>query len=203
MAKGSGEAAAAEGKGEEPVAAAVVEMEGEDAVVPEAVAADAEKAEEKESGSRMITLKSNEGKAFVVTEASARQSTTIGHMIDDDCTREAVPLPNVDSKTLEKVIEYFDEHANNKADTDDEKAALDKFDKDFIGELDGDKTFLFDVTMAANYLHAQGLLDLTTQCIADTIKGKTPEEIRTAFNIAYDLTEEDQEEIKEEDAWAF
>uniref|UniRef100_I1QCD3 SKP1-like protein n=2 Tax=Oryza glaberrima TaxID=4538 RepID=I1QCD3_ORYGL len=178
-------------------------MEGEDAVVPEAVAADAEKAEEKESGSRMITLKSNEGKAFVVTEASARQSTTIGHMIDDDCTREAVPLPNVDSKTLEKVIEYFDEHANNKADTDDEKAALDKFDKDFIGELDGDKTFLFHVTMAANYLHAQGLLDLTTQCIADTIKGKTPEEIRTAFNIAYDLTEEDQEEIKEEDAWAF
>uniref|UniRef100_A0A0E0LNJ9 SKP1-like protein n=1 Tax=Oryza punctata TaxID=4537 RepID=A0A0E0LNJ9_ORYPU len=156
-----------------------------------------------DGGGGKITLTSNEGKAFVVTAASARQSTTIGNMIGGGCVDKGFPLPNVDSKTLAKVIKYCDEHGNKKPVTDDEKAALKKFDKDFIAELDGDMDFLYDVTMAANYLHIQGLLELTTQCIADTIKGKTPEEIRTAFNIVIDLNAQDLEEIKEEDTSAF
>ena len=36
---------------------------------------------------------------------------------------------------------------------------------------------------AANYLNIKSLLDLTCQAVADIIKGKTPEEIRTEFNI--------------------
>ncbi|KAF0906833.1 hypothetical protein E2562_013231 [Oryza meyeriana var. granulata] len=39
--------------------------------------------------------------------------------------------------------------------------------------------------------------------VADTIKGKTPEEIRTAFNIENDLTDQDKEEILQENARAF
>ncbi|BAF22244.1 SKP1-like protein 11 [Oryza sativa Japonica Group] len=168
-----------------------------------AAAAAAADAEEKESGSRMITLTSNEGKAFVVTEASARQSATIRSMVDDGgCVDKGFPLPNVDSKTLARVIQYCDEHGNKEPHTVDERAALAKFDRDFIAELDADKAFLYDVTMAANYLHIQGLLALTTQCVADTIKGKTPEEIRTAFGIEYDLTAQDEKEIKEEDTHA-
>ncbi|KAF0906827.1 hypothetical protein E2562_013225 [Oryza meyeriana var. granulata] len=39
--------------------------------------------------------------------------------------------------------------------------------------------------------------------VADTIKGKTPEEIREAYNIVNDLSRDEEEEIRRENAWAF
>ncbi|PKI49138.1 hypothetical protein CRG98_030484 [Punica granatum] len=47
---------------------------------------------------------------------------------------------------------------------------------------------------AANYLNIKGLLDLTCQTVVDMIKGKTPEEIRKAFNIKNNFTPEEEEE---------
>ena len=55
---------------------------------------------------------------------------------------------------------------------------------------------------AANYLNIKGLLDLTCQTVADTLKGKTGEEIRKTFNIK-NPTPEEQEEIRRENQWAF
>uniref|UniRef100_I1QCD4 SKP1-like protein n=2 Tax=Oryza glaberrima TaxID=4538 RepID=I1QCD4_ORYGL len=162
-----------------------------------------EEEEEKESGSsRMITLKSNDEKLVEVTEASARQSRAITNLIDDGCA-DVIPLPNVDSKTLAKVIPYCDEHGRANSGTDEERAALGRFDADFVGELDKDKASLIDVIMAANYLNIQGLLDITCQRVADTIGSATAEEIREAFDIEDDLTEAEKKEIREENAWAF
>ena len=56
---------------------------------------------------------------------------------------------------------------------------------------------------AANYLNIKNLLDLTCQTVADMIKGKTPEEIRTTFNIKNDFTAEEEEEVRRENQWAF
>lgn len=56
---------------------------------------------------------------------------------------------------------------------------------------------------AANYLNIKALLDLTCQTVADMIKGKTPEEIRTTFNIKNDFTPEEEEEVRRENQWAF
>jgi S-phase kinase-associated protein 1 len=56
---------------------------------------------------------------------------------------------------------------------------------------------------AANYLDIKELLDLTCQTVADMIKGKSPEEIRTTFNIKNDFTKEEEEEIRRENQWAF
>ncbi|XWS33895.1 hypothetical protein CRYUN_Cryun22dG0122200 [Craigia yunnanensis] len=153
------------------------------------------------SSGRKITLKSSDGESFEVDEAVALESQTIKHMIEDDCADNGIPLPNVTSKILAKVIEYCKKHVEvPKTDdraTDDE---LKSWDADFVKV---DQATLFDLILAANYLNIKGLLDLTCQTVADMIKGKTPEEIRKTFNIKNDFTPEEEEEVRRENQWAF
>uniref|UniRef100_A0A0E0MFA1 SKP1-like protein n=1 Tax=Oryza punctata TaxID=4537 RepID=A0A0E0MFA1_ORYPU len=169
-----------------------------------------------EGEKKMITLKSSDGEEFEVEEAVAMESQTIRHMIEDDCADNGIPLPNVNSKILSKVIEYCNKHvhaaaaAASKAADDAASAAaampppsgedLKNWDADFVKV---DQATLFDLILAANYLNIKGLLDLTCQTVADMIKGKTPEEIRKTFNIKNDFTPEEEEEIRRENQWAF
>ncbi|KAF7075583.1 hypothetical protein CFC21_080347 [Triticum aestivum] len=170
-----------------------------------------------EGEKKMITLKSSDGEEFQVEEAVAMESQTIRHMIEDDCADNGIPLPNVDSKILSKVIEYCKKHvqaspkpANSGAAVDASSSTstavaasaedLKSFDAEFIKV---DQNTLFDLILAANYLNIKGLLDLTCQTVADMIKGKTPEEIRKTFNIKNDFTPEEEAEIRRENQWAF
>ncbi|CAN6541489.1 unnamed protein product [Malus baccata var. baccata] len=153
------------------------------------------------SSSKKITLKSSDGESFEVEEAVALESQTIKHMIEDDCADNGIPLPNVTSKILAKVIEYCKKHVD--AAKPDEKISEDDlkaWDQEFVKV---DQATLFDLILAANYLNIKTLLDLTCQTVADMIKGKTPEEIRKTFNIKNDFTTEEEEEVRRENQWAF
>ncbi|XP_010935123.1 SKP1-like protein 1 [Elaeis guineensis] len=159
---------------------------------------------------KKITLKSSDGEVFEVEETVAMESQTIKHMIEDDCAGNGIPLPNVTSKILSKVIEYCKKHvdaaaASSKSTVDDTSSKivdeeLKTWDADFVKV---DQATLFDLILAANYLNIKGLLDLTCQTVADMIKGKTPEEIRKTFNIKNDFTPEEEEEVRRENQWAF
>ncbi|ONK64492.1 uncharacterized protein A4U43_C07F26640 [Asparagus officinalis] len=151
---------------------------------------------------KKITLKSSDGEIFEVDQEVAMESQTIKHMIEDDCAESGIPLPNVNSKILAKVIEYCKKHVE-KGSSSDEKTAADEikaWDEEFVKV---DQATLFDLILAANYLNIKGLLDLTCQTVADMIKGKTPEEIRQTFNIKNDFTPEEEEEVRRENQWAF
>ncbi|MQL41347.1 hypothetical protein EI012_25910 [Escherichia coli] len=153
------------------------------------------------ASTKKITLKSSDGEAFEVDEAVAIESQTIKHMIEDDCADSGIPLPNVTSKILAKVIEYCKKHVE--AANPDDKISdedLKAWDADFVKV---DQATLFDLILAANYLNIKSLLDLTCQTVADMIKGKTPEEIRKTFNIKNDFTPEEEEEVRRENQWAF
>ncbi|KAL4645533.1 hypothetical protein ACB092_02G241200 [Castanea dentata] len=153
------------------------------------------------SSSKKITLKSSDGEAFEVEEAVALESQTIKHMIEDDCADNGIPLPNVTSKILAKVIEYCKKHVESTS--SDERTSdedLKNWDTEFVRV---DQATLFDLILAANYLNIKSLLDLTCQTVADMIKGKTPEEIRKTFNIKNDFTPEEEEEVRRENQWAF
>ena len=153
--------------------------------------------------STKITLKSSDGEVFEVDQAVALESQTIKHMIEDDCADNGIPLPNVTSKILSKVIEYCKKHVDAPAAEDRAVTAdddLKTFDADFVKV---DQATLFDLILAANYLNIKSLLDLTCQTVADMIKGKTPEEIRKTFNIKNDFTPEEEEEVRRENQWAF
>ncbi|KAK1379569.1 hypothetical protein POM88_009170 [Heracleum sosnowskyi] len=157
------------------------------------------------SESKMIVLRSSDNETFEVEEAVAVESQTIKHIIEDDCANTTIPLPNVSSGILAKVIEYCKEHVtSSKDDNETNKAAADAKLKEFDeGFVKVDQGTLFDLILAANYLNIKGLLDLTCQTVADMIKGKTPEEIRKTFNIKNDFTPEEEEEVRRENAWAF
>ncbi|KAL5556440.1 hypothetical protein UlMin_038676 [Ulmus minor] len=124
-------------------------------------------------------------------------------MIEDDCANNGIPLPNVTSKILSKVIEYYKKHVetpklDERATTVDDE--LKAWDADFVKV---DRATLFDLILAANYLNIKSLLDLTCQTVADMIEGKTPEEIRKTFNIKNDFTPEEEDKVRRENQWAF
>ncbi|MFS8025165.1 putative S-phase kinase-associated protein [Helianthus anomalus] len=151
------------------------------------------------SSQKTIVLKSSDGETFEVEEVVALESQTIKHMIEDDCANTTIPLPNVTSKIISKVIEYCKKHVES-ADKKTAEEDLKNFDSEFVKV---DKDTLFDLILAANYLNIKSLLDLTCQTAADMIKGKTPEEVRKTFNIKNDFTPEEEAELRRENAWAF
>jgi S-phase kinase-associated protein 1 len=116
-----------------------------------------------------------------------------------------IPIPNVDSKTLQKVIEYCQYHHNNRADEIERplKGKLEdvicEWDQSF---LEIDQQMLIDLIMAANYLNIKDLLDLTCAKVASTLKGKSPEKIKEMFGISSDFTPEEEEKIRKENGWS-
>ena len=52
---------------------------------------------------------------------------------------------------------------------------------------------IFELVLAANYLHITSLMELACAKIASLIKGKSTEEIRKTFNIVNDFTKEEEE----------
>ncbi|CAN8234521.1 unnamed protein product [Cochlearia groenlandica] len=158
---------------------------------------------------KKIVLKSSDGESFEIDEAVALESQTIAHMVEDDCIENGIPLPNVTSKILAKVIEYCKKHVEAAASKTDaveggggsvSDEALKAWDTEFMKI---DQGILFELILAANYLNIKSLLDLTCQTVADMIKGKTPEQIRATFNIKNDFSPEEEEEVRRENQWAF
>ncbi|KEH23706.1 putative S-phase kinase-associated protein [Medicago truncatula] len=151
---------------------------------------------------KMITLKSDDGETFEVSEAVALKSQTIKHIIEDDCADNVIPVPNVTGKILAKVIEYCKKHVE--ATSSDEKVSEDdlkNWDADFAKEVD--QQTLFQILLAANYLNIKNLLDLCCQTVADDIKDKKPEEIREIFSVENDFNPEEEAKVRNENAWAF
>ncbi|KAK4259780.1 hypothetical protein QN277_006075 [Acacia crassicarpa] len=155
---------------------------------------------------KMVTLRSHDGEEFDIPINVAAQSKLIKNMLDDDVgdPRKVVPLDNVNSVTLAKVIEYCKKHAeattgiaaNNVGGAEE----LKEWDAEFL-KLDND--LLSKILVAANYMDIKNLFDLSCQTIADKIKNKSLEELRQIFKVQNDFTPEEEEEIRKEYQWAF
>ncbi|XP_006347116.1 SKP1-like protein 11 [Solanum tuberosum] len=147
------------------------------------------------SSTKLLTLKTCDGKEFVLDESIAVRSQTIKNMVEDDCVSNVIPLPNVHSKTMTKVIEYWKKHSEE----DVSKDMLLEFDKAFVKVH---HSILHALILAANFLNNKEILDIMCQEVANRIKG-SPQEIRKEFDIKNDITSEEEEAIRKENAWAF
>ena len=155
----------------------------------------------------MIKLKSNDGQVSVEIERSiAEKSKVIREMLEftadtDEGGKETISdIPNlqVSGDILRKVADWITYHKDDPVQAEDKteepgtrkKPELSKWDKDF---LQVERSVLFDLILAANYLEIKGLLDITCSAVSDMIQGKSAEEIRKEFNIVNDLNEQTEE----------
>jgi len=155
-----------------------------------------------------IKLQSSDGEIFETDVQIAKCSGTIKTMLEDcgmDEDQEAlVPLPNVNSAILRKVLQWANYHKDDPQTSDDDENKekrtddISSWDADF---LKVDQGTLFELILAANYLDTKGLLDVTCKTVANMIKGKTPEEIRKTFNIKNDFTAAEEEQVRKENEW--
>lgn len=153
----------------------------------------------------MIKLQSSDGEVFETDVQIAKCSGTIKTMLEDcgmDEEEEAVvPLPNVNSAILRRVLQWANYHKDDPMQTEDDENKekrtddISSWDADF---LKVDQGTLFELILAANYLDTKGLLDVTCKTVANMIKGKTPEEIRKTFNIKNDFTPAEEDQVRKE-----
>ncbi|XP_038691597.1 SKP1-like protein 1A [Tripterygium wilfordii] len=138
------------------------------------------------ASSTKITLISCEGERFEVEEVVALQSQTVKRMIEDNCVEGGIPIPNVRSVILAKIIEYCKKRVESSSKDDDLKA----WEAEFVRV---DQPTLFDMMLAANYLDIMDLVDLTCQTVADMLKDKTSDEIRLILKMNNDFHPEQEE----------
>lgn len=153
-----------------------------------------------------IKLVSFEGDEFVVNKCTASMSTVILNILEVMTDEEdTIPLPNIKTQILKKVIEYMEYHSLNPAEeipkplsSSNLQEVVSSWDFDFVNT---DKETLYELIEAANYLDVKPLLDLTCGKIASMMKDKTTEEIREEFDIVNDFTREEEKQIREENRW--
>lgn len=152
--------------------------------------------------SGMIKLQSNEGDIIEVPHKLAKCFGTISNLLemyDIKNGEVVVPLPNITTAILKKLLVYAEHHKddtvlpepvidiNNFAEpiTDD----ISPFDVDF---LKVDQQTLFDIILAANYLDCSRLLESACKTVAIIIKGKTPDLIQKIFMLKSDSKQQNQ-----------
>jgi S-phase kinase-associated protein 1 len=166
-----------------------------------------------DSEKKKIKLQSSNGEVFDVDIEYIKLSELINNMIrdlgieDDQLDKEIIPLPNINSATLKKVIEWCIYHKDDPLPSEDDDFAvlrkrneLSPWDIEFFKV---DKSMIFEMVLAANFLIIPGMINVGCKIIANMIKDKTTQEIRTEFNIINDFTPEEEEIVRKENTWNY
>jgi len=157
---------------------------------------------------RQVHLISQEGEQFEVSVDIATMSVLVETMFNPEQPEDEVqkiPLPNVKTSILAKVIEFLT-HYKEEEMTKIEKPLKSSNMNEVVQEWYADfvnieqETF-FELILAANFMDIKPLLDLTCATVASMVKGKTPEEIRQHFNIVNDFTPAEEAQIRQENKW--
>lgn len=124
---------------------------------------------------------------------------------DEDDANPDIPLPNVSADVLGKVIEFckhYQEDEMRSIQTPLKSHKLEELVQEWYAEfVKVDKTLLFDLVAAANFMDIKPLLDLTCLAVSILIKGKSASELRQMFNISSDYSAEEQSQIARDNRW--
>lgn len=151
-----------------------------------------------------ITLVSNDDEPYIISSKAIKASKTISNLVE--CIGESdepIPLPNVDSISLKKLIMYMKHYEDDMSRVycKDDDVTLNDYDINLIGS---DESQLVDLINACNYLNVRSLQLCCYKVIAELMTGKTPEEIRDLLkpnDMTDDEINEELEELKREYKW--
>lgn len=162
------------------------------------------------AGESRCLLLGGDGKEFEVALSVAKRSNLIREMIEeneDDSSGEvvAIPLPNVDGKTLAKVLAFCERQASDPL-PDFEKPLTSARLADFVPEwyctfMDIPRAETFALITAANYMDIGPLLDLACAKIAAEMKGMSEMERTEAFGSPVDLTPAQEKLVRDFNKW--
>ena len=153
-----------------------------------------------------IKLLTKEGKELEITKKAAELSEVLKAAINDYPNEASFPLKEIDEKNGEKIVEFLT-HCNGVAPAEIEKPLTsnemknltDEWSANFVDKMPLEE--LVNLTVAANYMGINSLLDLCCAKVASLCKDKSEEEIFKTFNINETFTEEEKNKIKEENKW--
>ena len=153
-----------------------------------------------------IKIVTKEGKEIELTKKEVELSELLKGAIVDNPNETSFPLNELDEKCAEKIKEYLD-HLNGVAPPEIEKPITsnemknltDEWSANFVDKMTMEE--LVNLTVAANYMGINCLLDLCCAKVASLCKDKSEDDIFKTFNINETFTEEEKNKIKEENKW--
>lgn len=122
-----------------------------------------------------------------------------------------IELPQISSETFKQVVYYLNHRKDDPpaaeipppaaaGPTEEKKIPeFTEWEKEFFGNLDQQQ--IFQLIYAANYLNISSLLNASCGAIANSLLGKTPEQIYEMYKVTEKLTPEEEEEIRKENPW--
>ena len=145
-------------------------------------------------------------KEIEITKKQADLSEVLKNSINENPKDSSFNLKEIDEKTGEKIKEFlthFDgvppAEIEKPLTSNEMKNLTDEWSANFIDKIPLED--LVNLSVAANYMGINSLLDLCCAKIASLCKDKSEEEIFKTFNITEPLTEEEKNKIKEENKW--
>ncbi len=160
-----------------------------------------------------IHLISQEGESFEISLENVIISELVKTMIDEEKDEEEIqeiPLPNVKSAMLAKIVEFMN-HYKSEPMTEITKPVKSNNMSKVVQEwyanfVNVEQEILFELILAANFMDIHPLLDLTCAKVASMVKGQEPEVIRHIFNITENINggpciTENEDQVRAENRW--
>jgi len=150
-----------------------------------------------------INIISKDGIYFAIDIKSAQRSGLLKNIITDYDTKESITIEEVNGNILKLILDYLVHYRDTEPrviprplPTSNLLDVTDKWDVDFINL---DKSILFELIIACNFMDVIGLLELSSSKIASIMKNMDSETIKREFAIPEDMTKEEQEKMEEEE----
>ena len=132
-----------------------------------------------------ISLLSKEGTSFSVDKKWACISKLVNTIVEKDPECTEIPLVEINTKILEYVVNFINEHKGEEPPIVERplrsklmKEVTNDWDANFIDQIGEQRSELYELISAANYLDIQSLLHLGCAKVAALIKGQPIDKIK-------------------------
>ena len=140
---------------------------------------------------------------FEVRREAAELSGLVAGLLSDlDLSDDAdpIPVPNIGSATMARVVDFVEQSTGQPGGTG---SASSSSGWDMARVRSMPKDDLFDLIHAASYLDVAPLFAMGIDAVAELVRHKSTAEIREFFDIANDMTEQEEAQVKRELEWLF